>query len=405
MQSNSGFDWRTIAALNAVSALAQVGQFGVAFVVLPVWLAEQGLDATQRGLFASSLWLGQLPGLALAPWLCQRLGARRVVVSGLLCTVLALWAIALAAWPLWLAGGTLAGFGLGLRWIGLEPWLYRIAPAEARGRLVGFHETLIALAPIVAPVLASAFGLHGMALFWIGGVFTLSALVPLAMARAEPKPAAAPLIGGANIYPAMQLRERVFRLGVAVALVGGMLEAAVSGLFALYAQGRGITGSRTTDLLALFGLGGLLLQYAVGWLADHRGVGTAALWCAIGTVAVCVALALPMDYPLVMLAVFVLGGLITAFLTLALISSTMTQSGGMARNVSLISMLYSLSAIVGPLVAGSAIKAHGSDALMWSTAAAAMLLVCVLVWLNRPTPRSVLGAEAHPTEPGRTQPH
>jgi MFS family permease len=382
-QNQPVFDWRTIAALNTVSALAQVGQFGVAFVVLPVWLAEQGLDATQLGMFASSLWLGQLPGLALAPWLCQRLGARRVILSGLLCTALALVGIALAAWPFWMVGGTLAGFGLGLRWIGLEPWLYRIAPAEARGRLVGFHETLIALAPIVAPVLASTFGLRGMALFWIGGVFCIGALLPLAIARAEPEHAETKASGGVHVNLASQLRERVFQFGVVIALVGGMMEAAVSGLFALFAQGRGITGSQTTDLLALFGLGGLLLQYAVGWLADHRGVGVAALWCAIGTVLVCSALALSMGYTLVMIAVFLLGGFITAFLTLALISSTMTKSGSMASNVSLISMIYTLCAVVGPLMAGAAMKATGTDALMWSTAAAALVLVFVLAWLMR----------------------
>ncbi len=382
-RSQTEFDWRTIAALNAVSALAQVGQFGVAYVVLPVWLAEQGLDATQLGLFASSLWLGQLPGLAVAPWLCQRLGARRVIVLSLLCTVIALVGIALTAWPFWLMGGALAGFGLGLRWIGLEPWLYRIAPAEARGRLVGFHETLIALAPIVAPALASAFGLHGMALFWIGGVFTLAALLPLALARKEPAHSAPAFHRGVHVDLALQLRERVFQFGVAIALVGGMMEAALSGLFALYAHGRGITGSQTTDLLALFGLGGLLLQYPVGWLADHRGVGVAALWCAIGTALVCVALALPMGYMLVMFAVFLLGGLITAFLTLALIASTTTQSGSMASNVSLISMLYTLSAVAGPLIAGAVMNASDTDALMWSIAAAALVLAFVLAGLMR----------------------
>ena len=377
------FDWRTIAALNAVSTLAQVGQFGVAYVVLPVWLAEQGLDATQLGMFASSLWLGQLPGLGLAPWLCQRLGARRVIVLSLLCTVLALVGIALTAWPFWLEGGTLAGFGLGLRWIGLEPWLYRIAPAEARGRLVGFHETLIALAPIVAPVLASTFGLHGKALFWICGVFCIGAFLPLALARKEPAHPETASISGIHVDLAMQLRELVFQFGVTIALVGGMMEAALSGLFALFAHGHGITGSQTTDLLALFGLGGLLLQYPVGWLADHRGVGVAALWCALGTVLVCIALALPMGYLLVMCAVFLLGGLITAFLTLALIASTMTKSGTMASNVSLISMLYTLSAVAGPLIAGAAMNATNTDALMWSIAIAALVLAFVLVWLMR----------------------
>ncbi|MEI7785659.1 MAG: MFS transporter, partial [Betaproteobacteria bacterium] len=186
--ARQGHDWRTIGALNTASTLAQVGQFGIAYVVVPVWLADRGLDATQLGLFAASLWLGQLPGLGLAPRLSQQFGARWVIVAGLLCSVAALACIALTGWPGGLLGGALAGFGLGLRWIGLEPWLYRIAPADARGRLVGIHESLIALAPVIAPWLAGRVGLQGRAIFWIGGVFTLVALVPLAFARDAPPP-------------------------------------------------------------------------------------------------------------------------------------------------------------------------------------------------------------------------
>jgi MFS family permease len=382
MRAPSEFDWRTIAALNTVSALAQVGQFGVAFVMLPVWLAEQGLDASQLGMFAASLWLGQLPGLGLAPWLCQHLGERRVIVAGLLCTLGALLCMALVGWPYGLLGGVLAGFGLGLRWIGVEPWLYRIAPAEARGRLVGFHETLIALAPILAPVLVKAFGIQGRALFWIGSVFTVAAMVPLAMARMPVGEAMPQGAQGGWLRRLQSVRELVFKQGVLIALFGGMMEAAVSGLFALFSQGIGMSINQTADLLAIFGLGGLLMQYGVGWLADHRGVGMAALLCAGGTAFICVALAFPLGYALVMVAVFLLGGFITAFLTLALVASTMTVSGSMAANVSAISMLYTVSAVAGPLAAGAIIQASNGNALMWFTAAAAFAMALLLISLN-----------------------
>jgi len=61
------YDWRSIAALNVVSTLAQVGQFGIPFIVIPLWLEQQGATTFQLSLFASSLWLGQLPGLHWAP--------------------------------------------------------------------------------------------------------------------------------------------------------------------------------------------------------------------------------------------------------------------------------------------------------------------------------------------------
>jgi MFS family permease len=315
-----------------------------------------------------------------------------VIVLGLLCTATAFGGIALGAWPIWLGGGTLAGFGLGLRWIGLEPWLYRIAPAEARGRLVGFHETLIALAPIVAPLLAGYFGLQGRAVFWIGAVFCVGAMAPLAFARVPATGVATLPAGNLDVARVTVPRDRLFKQGVVIALVGGMMEAAVSGLFALFAQGRGMSIDLTADLLAVFGLGGLLMQYGVGWLADHRGVGTAALTCAAGTALVSVALVLPLSHALVMVAVFLLGGFITAFLTLALIASTMTASGNMASNVSMISMLYTLSAVAGPLIAGATIKATHGDALMWLTAAAAVVMGMALVRLIPPTMPSAISS-------------
>jgi MFS family permease len=394
MNDKQEFDWRSITALNAVSTLAQVGQYGIAFVVIPVWLAQQGLDARQLGVFAASLWLGQLPALAVAPRLCRRFGPRRVVVAGLLCTVVALPSIALSGWPWWPLGGALAGFGLGLRWIGVEPWLYRIAPAHARGRLVGFHESLIALAPIVAPLMAGHFGLHDFSVFWAGAAFSALALVPLAMARRTDNAASTAPATLASTSRFGTLGEVVFLQGVIIALLGGMVEGALSGLFGLFTQGRGLSVPQTADLLAIFGVGGLLLQYPVGWLADHRGVGGAAILCALGTAGTALLLAWSLDYTLAMITVFLLGGFITAFLTLAIVASTMTTGGNMAQNVSVISMVYSGTAVVGPLIAGATMVATRPDALMVFTAILALSMAGALAWTVLRRPGRVVGTDA-----------
>ena len=391
----SRFDWRTISALNVVSALAQVGQFGIAFVMLPVWLAAQGLDATRLGVFVAALWLGQLPGLALAPRLCRRHGERRVITAGLLCTVAGFAWIALLPWPLQIMGGSLAGMGLGLRWIGLEPWLYRIAPSTARGRLVGFHETLIALAPIAAPLLVKWVGIEGHAVLWVGAAFSASALAPLLITRAPIpdglEPSGTLLQRNWFGLPALAWRWTVqrwtqsavvFKQGLVIAAVGGVVEAAVSGLFALYTQEQGLSVAQTAELLAVFGLGGLLLQYPVGWLSDHWGVGTAAVLCAAATAVLCAALTLALPYAAIWVAVFLLGGCITAFLTLALIASTLTPTGSMADNVSAISMTYTLCAAAGPLMAAQVIKASNGVALMGFASLAAIAMVALLLGLR-----------------------
>jgi len=286
-QAHSAYDWRTITALNIVSTLAQIGQFGIIFVIVPVWLALQGLSAAQLGFFAASLWMGQMPGLGLAPWLCRHWGARTVVVVGLAGSVLALLGIAWVPmaslpWPAYLACGFLAGLGMGLRWVGLEPWLYNIAPAHARGRLVGFHETLIAAAPVVAPAIAAWVGVQGHTILWVGVGFTVSALVPLAFARTPPLEEAHQVNSWRQSSHAAW-PHRIFRQGLLIALCGGMLESALAGLFAVFAGDRGFEAEGIAHLLTAFGLGGLLLQYPVGWMADHWGLRAAGALAALGT--------------------------------------------------------------------------------------------------------------------------
>ena len=379
MRERNHFEWGTLSALNAVSAIAQIGQFGIAYVVLPVWLAERGADALQLGLFAASLWMGQLPGLGCGPWLCRRWGERIVILLGLGSTVLALALLAVVGWPWFLLGGMFAGLGLDLRWIGVEPWLYRIAPAHLRGRLVGFHETLIALAPVVGPVLAGYVGLQGRGVLVVGLVFTVLALLPLAAAQSPPEAQAPGRQPAENLFSSLPWHEPVFVQGMVIALLGGMMEAAVSGLFAVYAQDQAVPAQRVSGLLAMFGLGGLLLQYGVGWLADHRGVRTSGLMCALGTFLVALVLYPSMDVAWMALWLFLLGGFITGFLTLALIASAKTPSGDMARNVSVISMAYTASAVLGPLLASMAVRASDGRALMGFTALAALTLVGLLI--------------------------
>lgn len=377
----ASYDWRSITALNTSSTLAQIGQFGIPFVVLPLWLEQQGASTLQLSLFASSLWLGQLPGLYGAPRMTHWLGARRVVLMALLVSALSLGLMATHVHALWIPAGLLAGFGQGLRWIGLEPWLYNIAPGHARGRLVGFHESLIALAPIVAPALCGWLGIEGATPLLLGIGFVLVAALPLAWATEEPRTALHPERPPGRSPPFWRLpKETLLLIGVVVALWGGMSESAFTGLFSIYGKAHQLDGTQIASLLISFGAGGLLLQYAAGWLADHRGVAFACLTCSACTAGMAVLLTLPLSMAWLHVAVFALGGLITAYLTLALIASAKASSGTMARNMSLISMVYTATAIVGPLLAGGAITVLGGNGLMWALATFAVVLT---VWLIR----------------------
>lgn len=374
-------DWSTVAALNGVSIFSQLGQFGIGFVVLPVWLAQHGLNATQLGILVSAEWLGMLIGLAIAPRLNVRFGHPKVIAMGLLVAMAAFVAMLTLGKYVWLPAVVLIGLGMGLRWIGLEPWLYGITPTHGRGRLVGFHETMIGIAPIVAPFMTNRVGIEGSGPLVLGLVFTGMAFIPLAFAGVAPKATAEHV----KRTPRRGLSPRniVLALGVASAAIGGITEAAFSGLFPIFGAGRDLSADQMVTLLTYFGFGGLLLQYLMGWLADHRGLVFAMLVNSGMTILMAILTSFPLGFSGLAVTFFVMGGTITGYLTLAIVASTKASHGELSVNVRLISMAYTFSAIFGPLLAGVVMKSFTSEALIWLVGALGVALSGYLLFLTR----------------------
>ncbi len=381
MNSYDRIDWRTIVALNVSSTLAQIGQFGIGFVVLPLWLAQHGLNAAQLGAFASAEWLGMLLGLAAGPRLNSRFGYRAVIAIGLLVTILGLAVIPNSSGTIWFPAAACIGLGMGMRWIGLEPWLYRILPSNARGRLVGFHETLMGIAPIIAPVLTKWVGISGNAPFELGIAFTSCALLPLLIARFTPE--VSPELPAEFTLEQSRTRNEILALGVIVGVTAGITEASFSGLFPIFGAGRSLNVDQMQILLVLFGLGGLLLQYLVGWLADHRGLRFAILICATVTLFIAALALLPLGFTGLAILIFVLGGTITSYLTLAIIASVTAGGGDLSVNIRRVSMAYTTSSVFGPLLAGAVMQSLSSEALIWQIGVLAAALSGYLLLTGR----------------------
>jgi MFS family permease len=172
-------------------------------------------------------------------------------------------------------------------------------------------------------------------------------------------------------------------LGVALALTGGVIDAAFNGLFPLFGAGRQLDARQIATLLTLFGMGGLLLQYVIGWLSDHRGLKQATLVVAGGTLLMCALLTRPLGHVALYGVMFVLGGCVTAYLTLALVAATTAPSRTLAQNVGRISMSYTASAACGPLLAGGVMHALGGDALLWQIGGMAALLCLFAIGVRR----------------------
>lgn len=386
-------DWRAVGALNAVSTFAQIAQFGLGFMVLPVWLAHQGLDAPRAGMFSSAECAGMLAGLLVAPVLLARIGARQTVLLGLALTALAFAMMGFVGWPLWIVPGVLIGVGLGLRWIGNETWLYGLVPAESSGRIVGVHEALIATAGVVAPALAALSGVDGRITFGAGAAFTLLAALPLCATRYDRR-----MHVRARAHSPLSLRLPRFEpidglvcLGMVVAAIGGLSDGALYGLLPLFAAGRGLGSTQAATLLTFLGIGAIALQFPAGWFADRAGLTAAVIVAAVLNTAATLSLEFS-DASSWQMAVsaLALGGANSAFLTLGMVAAAGSSSAATSpgRSMRLISVSFGVGAIVGPLVAGYAMQALGSDVLMWQLALLSGLLAVYAVGVREGRRRS-----------------
>jgi MFS family permease len=377
----------SIVALNAVSTLSQIGQYGLGTTLLPIALVAKGSTPEQIGFTSSSFWLGMLFGLLVAGQLTRYLGYRITVIIGLVISALSFTLMPLIDWQWWFIPAAAIGFGLGLRWIANETWLYRLAPAHARGRIIGIHETLISIAAILAPLIIVAVGALNPTAFWIAGGIIMIAVLPLLIAATLP---AAKNINQENSTTASprfnfgkNLKNAVgffMGFGALIAGLGGWMEGSILAFLPVYSANIGLTSSDVAWLLTIFGVGAMVCQFAIGWLADKNGVLWTAKLCTLAAfLAVIIAILFGKNFQNLAIIMFIFGGIGGGLLTLGIFWATLGDSGeNLSYRVRQVSIIYTVLSATGPFVAGYIVSHTSSASLFWQQLAVILVIVIVL---------------------------
>lgn len=373
----SAVNTRSIVALNAVSTLAQIGQFGLATTLLPIALEAKNATPDFIGTASSAFWVGMLFGLLVAGKLTRKFGYRNTVIIGLILSAISFVLMPLMDWHWWVLPAAAIGFGMGLRWIANETWLYRLAPEHARGRVVGIHETLIGLASIIGPLIIVAMGAAKPSVFWAGAIILILAIVPLFVAEILP----AVDKNSMNEQPTNRHSNLILWLGFGglIAGLGGWMEGSLIALLPVYTADIGLASTSAAWLFTVFGVGAMLCQFLVGWLADNKGVLWTAKLCAlIGAIAAVIALST--SFATLVIAVFLFGGITAGLLTLGMIWAAQHGTGAALTNkVRQVSIIYTCLSAAGPFVAGFVVSHTSSQSLFWQQLAVILVLGFVLV--------------------------
>jgi MFS family permease len=370
----------TIVALNAVSAIAQLSQMGIIYPLIALWLADKNISAAEIGLVGSMQWTGMLFGILYAPHLMHATKARTIVILG--CVGSGVAALVMPWIPpsmiiLWCLVSAVFGFGIGLRWIGNESWLYSIISGAQRGRVVGIHETFIHLSQAVGPLLIAWVGIATANIFYFGAAVAVAAVLPLFWANIPMQSIGSDKPAAVHHFLIGMWRDIQHVFGIRIGFLAGVVDGVLFGMLAVYEVKSGATTEQAAVIMTVFGVGGLLASAPLGWFSDKYGVNFASATCALVGIFGGAMLWSGVVW-LHWLAVFLLGAVAGCLLTLAIIAGT-EQAASEQKNMSVamseISIAFTVGTIIGPVLQGAAMDSLG----LWTFPALTLLLCGALL--------------------------
>jgi MFS family permease len=395
--------WILIAS-NAVIALG----YGVVSPVLPQYARNFGVSISAATFVITAFAVMRLCFAPVSGLLVQRLGERRVYVTGILIVSLSTGACAFAQtyWQL-LLFRSLGGVGSTMFFVSALGLMIRISPVDARGRVAGMFSTAFLLGSVGGPVMGSlTAGLGLGAPFIIYGIALLIAATVVFFSLRHSALAAPGQQMERPVTLRVALRQRAYRAALVSNFATGWsvfgLRIALVPLFVSEVLGRGAGVAGLA--LATFATGNASAVIPSGYLSDKIGrralLITGLSVSGVATVLVGFASSLS----LFLAGAYVAGAAAGMFTSpqQAAVADIIGSKARAGTAVATFQMMSDLGAIIGSLAVGQ-LAEHLSFG--WAFVVSGMILsVAAVGWVlapetrarprAEPTPARALGPEA-----------
>jgi MFS family permease len=333
---------------------------GLTQPLLSLILEARGVDRTLIGLNAAMPAFATLAFSPAIPALLKRFGIRpflygcivgdlSLFMSLKLFDQLYLWFIIR-----FLMGATIAGL-----FVASETWINESAAEHNRGRVVGLYAAAMSASFALGPTIIPITGIDGWTPFVAGALFIGLAAVPLWFTGNQ-----VPSLKGETSFSVLSFLFVAPTLGLAVLLVGFM-ESTVMALLPVYGVRSGLAAGSAALMLTAVGIGGVALQWPIGWLADHANRYLVLVLCAAGGGVGALLLPLLIGRGEIFWAMlFVWGGIFAGVYTVAL-----ALLGERFRGAELVTanaafgLLWGLGGLAGPSLAGIGMDILDPDGL------------------------------------------
>jgi len=350
----------SLVAILATCTASGIGM-GLTLPLLGLILERRGYPGTVNGL---NLATGGLAAILVTPhvprWI-RKFGTSQYLAAMLVVVAVAFVAIYEAPnlW-FWFPIRFVLSAALNSLFVVSEFWINQLADERNRGRMVALYAICLSGGFGVGPAMLGLIGTRGITPFLVGSGMMLLALVPVVLARR-----AAPRIETHANLPVFSLL-RLAPAALLASFVFGAIDAGMAGLLPVYGVRLGYGEAEAALFVTAISVGGLLLQYPIGYLADHMNRQTLLAICALSGVIGAAATPLVIHMPFATYALFALWGGITMgiyTIGLTLIGERFKGDQLVGANAAYV-ILYSLGLLMGPAAEGVALDAWNPHGLL-----------------------------------------
>ncbi|HGG05122.1 MAG TPA: MFS transporter [Aliiroseovarius sp.] len=362
--------------------LLMVGN-GVQGTLLGIRGALEGFSTFQMSLVMSGYFVGFLGGSRLAPWMIRRVGHVRVfaALGSFVSAVLILYPVLTDPW-LWMLLRVAIGFCFSGVYVTAESWLNNAASNENRGKALSLYMVVQMVGIVASQGLVTLGDPSGFVLFVMPSVLVSIAFAPILLSVSPTPPF--------ETAKSMSLKDlyRASPLGFVGVFLLGAAFAALFGMAAVFGTEAGLSVGQISAFVSMIFIGGLVLQFPIGWVSDRMDRRVLILLVAgVGALAALLPILMSGQYSVLLLSAFLVGGLTNPLYALLIAhANDYLEPEDMAAASSGLVFINGLGAVAGPVLTGWAMAAFGPNGFFAYVAIILILLVVYGAWRSTQRP-------------------
>ena len=352
---------------------------GLLFIIIPMSMRLDGQDTDAIGLVMSLYFVGMLLGSLYGRHLISRVGHIRIFAAcasvATMCALLhSIWSVPL----IWGLLRILIGFTNATFFMTMETWLSESSTSENRATVFGSYQFVTYFGLALGQLMLNFAEPQDPILYIYVAMLFCLCMIPVLMSRSggprfiEPEP-----------MP-LKVLYRTSPLGVVGIMISGICLGAFYNMSSVYGADVGMTKSQIATFMSATMVGGFLLQFPIGKLADsfdRRTVLVITLLLACLAAMVLPIMAVRDEMAITIACAVILSGALACVYPIALADAfdRLKPTEMVAASGKLI-LAYALGGAIGPYTSSLLMKHMGPDALFGYLIVASLILVAFVMY-------------------------